>query len=118
MRKNGTLRLYRSYNFVDKDPAIDKLRTVVKSEKISFKNLHILSGVSQSTISNWFDGKTKRPQHTTLAAAAAALGYDWTLSQTKVVNYARELPKAHRELIERVAAAQKRKNRAQKRATS
>jgi transcriptional regulator with XRE-family HTH domain len=97
---------------VDKDPAIDKLRTVVKSEKISFKNLHILSGVSQTTISNWFDGKTKRPQHTTLAAAAAALGYDWTLSQSKVVNYAKELPKAQRELVARVAAAQKRKRAA------
>lgn len=97
-RKVGTMRLYRSYNFVDKDPAIDKLRTVVQREKVSQKNLGILSGVSPTTITNWFEGKTKRPQHTTLAAAAAALGYDWELTQAKTVNYEREIAKAEREL--------------------
>lgn len=92
----GVLRLYRSYNYVDKDPAIDKLRTVIKDEKVSEKNLSILSGVSRATIDNWFNGKTRRPQHTTLAAAAAALGYDWELSHTKKVDYTSELPKAQR----------------------
>jgi len=27
---NGSLGLYKSYNFVDKDPVIDKMRTMVK----------------------------------------------------------------------------------------
>lgn len=97
----GVLRLYRSYNYVDKDPAIDKLRTVVKDEKISEKNLATLSGVSRATIDNWFNGKTRRPQHTTLAAAAASLGYDWELSHTKKVDYTSELPKAQRWLEKR-----------------
>lgn len=92
----GRLRLYRSYNYVDKDPAIDKLRTVVQDEAISHKNLSVLSGVSASTITNWFEGKTKRPQHTTLAAAAAALGYDWELTKARSVDVEAELPKAKR----------------------
>jgi transcriptional regulator with XRE-family HTH domain len=94
--KRGVLRLYRSYNYVDKDPAIDKLRTVLQDEKVSHKNLSVLSGVSPTTISNWFDGKTKRPQHTTLAAAAAALGYDWELTHTQTMDYKSEMLKAKR----------------------
>lgn len=93
---SGVLRLYRSYNYVDKDPAIDKLRTIVKDEQVSQKNLAVLSGVSASTISNWFDGKTRRPQHTTLAAAAAALGYDWELTKSRKVDVEAELPKARK----------------------
>lgn len=92
----GVLRLYRSYSFVNKDPAIDKLRTVVSDEGINEAQLHVLSGVSQTTFAGWFRGDTRRPQHATLAAAAAALGYDWELRKTKRVDVADELPKAQR----------------------
>lgn len=92
----GVLRLYRSYNFVDKDPAIDKLRTLMKDERLDKKKLSILSGVSYAALDSWFDGDTKRPQHATLAAAATAMGYDWTLTQAKKLDYATELPKAQR----------------------
>jgi transcriptional regulator with XRE-family HTH domain len=106
----GRLRLYRSYNYVDKDPAIDKLRTIVGDEKVSETNLAILSGVSRSTIDNWFNGKTRRPQHTTLAAAAAALGYDWELTHSKTIDFKAELPKAvrwHERQAEAAKAAKK-----------
>lgn len=99
-KKNGngrtSLRLYRSYNFVDKDPAIDKIRTLMRDEGVSEREMHILSNVSQSTIHNWLEGKTRRPQHTTLAAAAAAVGYDWELTRKTRFDKAAELPKAVR----------------------
>jgi len=98
----GVLRIYRSYNFVDgKDPAIDKLRTIVQDEGVTEQQLHVLSGVGQQTFGSWFRGKTRRPQHATLAAAAAALGYDWTLQKIKKVDVATELPKAQRWLDRR-----------------
>lgn len=92
----GILRLYRSYNNVTKDPAIDMLRTAMRDEGIGEKELATLSGVGNSTIQNWFGGVTKRPQHITLAAAAKAMGYDWTLHQAQKMNYAEEMPKAER----------------------
>lgn len=92
----GTLRLYRSYNFVTKDPAIDKLRTAMKDEGISEKELHVLSNVGQTTIENWFQGKTMSPQHRTLAAAAAAMGFDWELRREKKMDYAKEMVSATR----------------------
>jgi transcriptional regulator with XRE-family HTH domain len=90
----GALQLYRGYNFINKDPAIDKIRTIVQQEGVSEAQLHVLSGVSTTTFANWFRGDTKRPQFCTLAAAAAAIGYDWELQKKKVVNIETELPKA------------------------
>lgn len=97
----GVMNLYRSYNFVNKDPAIDKIRTIVQDAGVSYDQLHVLSGVSQTTFSNWFQGDTKRPQHTTLAATAAALGYDWELVKAKSIDIQKELPKAQRWLEQR-----------------
>ena len=68
-------RLYKSYNFVDKDPVIDKLRTIIKREGHSYSELSELSGVSVQTFYNWFDGNTRRPQYATIAAVIGALGY-------------------------------------------
>lgn len=74
-RKNGALKLYSSYNFVDKDPVIDKMRTMVKREGLRYGEISALSGVSASTMTNWFDGKTRRPQYATVMAVIRALGY-------------------------------------------
>jgi transcriptional regulator with XRE-family HTH domain len=100
-KTSGRMRLYRSYNFVDKDPGIDKMRTIVQDElgrgKGVAQKLSTLSNVGASTIDNWFNGKTRRPQHTTMAAAMAALGYQWTLVQEKpITDYEAELKKAAR----------------------
>ena len=90
------MHLYRSYVFKDKDPAIDKIRTIVQDEGVSEAQLHVLSNVSLTTFAAWFRGDTKRPQHATLAAAASALGYDWTLQKKKALNYDDEMVKATR----------------------
>jgi len=77
----GSLKLYTSYNFVDKDPIIDKMRTMVKREGLKYGEISGLSGVSSSTMHNWFEGKTKRPQYATVMAVVHALGYRATFTK-------------------------------------
>ena len=76
----GFLRInrgYRTYNNVEKDPAIDEARTIVQDVGL-FKNLKVLSeisGVSQSTYRNWWHGDTRRPTNAALMATITACGY-------------------------------------------
>ena len=78
-RKGPNGFVYRSYNFVDKDPVIDELRTVIQREgfmkKGGLSKLSTLSGVSYSCYENWFFGETKRPQNASIEATARAMGY-------------------------------------------
>jgi transcriptional regulator with XRE-family HTH domain len=71
------LRVYRTYRYIDKNPVIDRVRTLVQDEGL-FKKLgivHEISGVATSTLNNWFHGETKNPQHGTIAAVITSLGY-------------------------------------------
>jgi transcriptional regulator with XRE-family HTH domain len=104
----GRLRLYRSYNFVDKDPVIDKVRTLVARENISRAHLARLSGVSVNALTGWFDGKTQRPQYATIAAVTTSLGYATRFVKARAVDFERELAKASEE----IAAAKKKLVRA------
>lgn len=83
MSTNGkhprTLQIYRSYSFVDKDPIIDRVRTVLADEGVNYSDAHRMSGVSASTLSNWFKGPTRRPQYASVAAIVRSVGYDFQL---------------------------------------
>lgn len=71
------LRTYRTYRFIEKDPIIDRMRTIVQDEGL-YKNLqavHEISGISATTLHAWFHGDTRRPQHSTIAALVTSLGY-------------------------------------------
>jgi transcriptional regulator with XRE-family HTH domain len=70
------LKLYKSYSFRDKDPVIDKLRTIISDEGKSYTEIAVNSGVSRTTLRQWFHGKTQRPQHATVMAVARSMGYD------------------------------------------
>ena len=65
---------YKSYNFVDKDPMIDEIRTVWEQSGATYKWVHDNSNVATATLSAWFDGKTRRPQAATMNAVLRALG--------------------------------------------
>ena len=75
---------YKTYAFKDKDPVIDKLRTLVQDEAKKSKTTEkevchkvcLDSGMSETTPDNWFNGDTRRPQHATVMAFAGALGYE------------------------------------------
>lgn len=69
-----TLKVYRSYNFIDKDPIIDAIRTRFSEQHAAYSDVSELSGVSNTTIRNWFHGKTRRPQFATTAAVLKSLG--------------------------------------------
>ena len=100
------VQIYRTYRWIDKDPIIDAVRTVVKSEeKLKNNMVHEISGVSTTTLDNWFDGSTRRPQNSTITAVTSALGYirqdtfnrDGTVSigfvKGRALNYQKEIEK-------------------------
>jgi hypothetical protein len=66
---------YKSYNFVDKDPIIDEIRTIYEQSGVNYQWLHENSNVSVGTLVNWFSGKTKKPQAATINAVLRAMGY-------------------------------------------
>lgn len=75
------MRLLKAYNFKNKDPAIDELRTLIEDqygERVKGKHLKQIAeagGPTQGCMSGWFFGGTKRPQNPTLEAAGRALGF-------------------------------------------
>jgi transcriptional regulator with XRE-family HTH domain len=66
---------YKSYVFVDKDPIIDEVRTIVQMSGATYKKIEEDSGVTSATLRAWFQGKTRKPQAATLNAVARVLGY-------------------------------------------
>ena len=48
---------------------------MVHYEHLKAGAVHEISGVSASTIHNWFDGDTRRPNNATVMAVASSLGY-------------------------------------------
>src|SRR4030095_9575024 len=97
-RKRGSLGLYRSYNFVNKDPVIDRIRTIMATEHVDNKDASIISGVSRTTLHNWFDGKTRRPQYAPIAAVVRSLGYTEKFVRAKRINIAAEVEKVAAEI--------------------
>ena len=68
------MKVYKSYNFIDKDPVIDELRTVFRRYGIKYQYVEDRSGVTTQTLRNWFEGKTKRPLNSTVEAVLRAIG--------------------------------------------
>jgi transcriptional regulator with XRE-family HTH domain len=77
---------YKSYNFINKDPVVDRLRTIIADEGMNYKEIHEASGVSTATMWAWFKGPTRRPTHAAVAAVAATMGYSFELTQRKSAN--------------------------------
>ncbi len=83
-----TIQAYKTYRFKDKDPMIDKLRSVLQAEYPGMrKNGSLInyglasshSGVSETTLRNWFEGETRRPQFASMCATARGAGHDLVL---------------------------------------
>jgi hypothetical protein len=108
----GRLGLYRSYNFVDKDPVIDKVRTICAREHVDNKDVSKISGVSTTTLFNWFEGKTRRPTYACVAAVVGSLGYTQKFVKTKQVDFEREIEKASAEIAELKEKLERQKARA------
>ena len=89
---------YRTYNWKNKNPVIDKVRTILQDEglfaKKSRKMLENLSGVKVQTFDGWFEGETRDPRHTTVMACLTALGYEETFTKTSMIDREKELAAA------------------------
>jgi len=71
-----TIHGYKTYNFKDKDPIIDQLRTLVEDSGKNWKDIADESGICKSTLYGWFQGNTLRPKFCTIMAVTRALGGD------------------------------------------
>lgn len=87
------VKVYRTYRFIDKDPVIDEIRTLVQDEGLMKKLeiVHQLSGVATATLDNWFNGETKSPQNRTICAVTSALGYKRAWQRERSIDLEKEL---------------------------
>jgi len=63
----------------EKDPVIDQMHTFMDDHDYSIGDVSNRSGLSATTLYNWFDGPTRCPQHRTVAAFYRAIGYEMAL---------------------------------------
>lgn len=79
------LHFYMTYRFrkTDKDPIIDKVRTLMEDTGTSVMSLSRDSNLSPTTIYNWMDGPTRRPQYASVCASIRAMGYDFAIIPAK-----------------------------------
>lgn len=87
---------YKSYNFVDKDPIIDEIRTIYEDSGANYHWIHENSNVSTTTLNNWFSGKTKTPRAATVNAVLRCLGYKLgvvEMGQRVIINPPLDQPK-------------------------
>lgn len=112
---SGSMWLRRSYNFIDKDPEIDRFRTLWQKERIKEAELAVISGLASSTVGNMFGGKTRRPQHATFAKMAGAMGFKYELVRDERPDYGKEIPKARLQFKDYKAEAAKKRARQGKR---
>jgi len=75
------MKRYKTYVFRDQDPAVGNVLEELNGYKP--REINQISGLSASTIRNWRSKKTKRPQHTTLAAALGAVGKEFRIVDKK-----------------------------------
>lgn len=81
----ATLQRYPGYDWgkSDHDPMIDRMATMKADENLSDAEISRMTGISVTTLRNWFDRKirgkrkpTMRPMFTTVMAFNRGLGYD------------------------------------------
>jgi len=67
------------YRFLDKDPSVDTYREALRksglSEDEALQLINDLGGPTIHTLRQWDKGKTRKPQHLSMAYAMMALGY-------------------------------------------
>jgi DNA-binding phage protein len=89
---------YKTYNFVDKDPVIDELRTIIQdtaalkgvSENRMWDTIADDIGMSRGTLWKWFVGDTCYPRHAGVKAVARALGRELKLVGSNVATIKRK----------------------------
>lgn len=76
----------RGYQFTDRDPKMEQLCDLIDKSDMSVYAItqkvanmtHGAYRVSESTIANWLNGKTRRPQNFTMTWVGYAIGFELT----------------------------------------
>lgn len=81
VRRASSIRFLRLYHVREneKDPIIDAVHTAMDDAQLSAGKIDDMGGPSATTIYNWIDGPTRRPQWATAVAALRCCGYDVAL---------------------------------------
>jgi len=93
------IHIYRTYPFGHKDPVIPKVLALQEEEGFRQSDAALIAGLNPHTPTSWrkHDG-VRRPQFASIAAYAAALGYDIEFKRRRVkVDVASELAQAAKE---------------------
>lgn len=86
------IKVFRTYSYIDKNPVIDKVRTIMQDEGL-YENLTVaaeISNVGRATMVSWFHGSTRNPQHHTIAAVVSSMGYEEAFVKKKSIDIERE----------------------------
>jgi transcriptional regulator with XRE-family HTH domain len=78
----SSLKLDKSYNFVDKAPIVDLIRTAIEDSPYSAQRVAELAGLAPATVQHWLAGRTLSPQAKSVEKVAAALGLRFELTPT------------------------------------
>jgi hypothetical protein len=83
MAKSVRITIRRTYNWIDKDPVVDKCMALANKMGVrgQYHKMALLTGMSPSTFANWDKGATKRPQHASVACFVEALGHEYTIQE-------------------------------------
>ena len=81
MAKLARVTIRRTYNWIDKDPVVDKIMALANKMGLrgEYYKMALLTGMSPSTFANWDKGNTKRPQHASIACLVEALGHKYEI---------------------------------------
>lgn len=90
-RKQPTIRVYRTYRFISKDPVIDKMRTAIQAEAarlgvkehVVWRQIEEAGGPKAGTHKGWFRGGTRKPQHAACEASMRAIGKEFAIVDSK-----------------------------------
>lgn len=82
-KKASTVTFLRAYKFGDdkKDPIIDRVRACLDEAGMSLGDCQKGGGPSYTTLHNWFEGETRRPQYATVCAAIRSAGFDFVVAK-------------------------------------
>lgn len=89
------VKVLRTYRFLDKDPVIDKVRTVLQDRglygKKNMGKVAQLASLAPATLDNMFFGDTRKPQHATVMGIITAVGYEMQFVEARKLNFEKEL---------------------------
>jgi hypothetical protein len=90
------MKMYRTYPFVGQDPVVTDLKNVLVDMGLisQLEIVATISGVSVMTLHSWLSGRTRKPQHATLAAVFTSLGYELGPVHVRDIDIDEELEKA------------------------